>query len=174
MDARNSRFIAMTKRPFNTDEPIAVFITWTTYGTWLPGDDRGWHRRGEGGIKPPNELMKTSAQSEMKESPFKQTKADRAIVEDTVNRHCDIRGWKLHAVNARSNHVHVVVTASGYKPETVRDQFKAWCTRNLKPIYSDRERFWTEGGSCRRINSEEDLVAAIKYTLDVQDRKGLG
>jgi hypothetical protein len=22
--------------------PIAFFLTWSTYGTWLPGDDRGW------------------------------------------------------------------------------------------------------------------------------------
>ena len=32
---------AMSDREFNTDEPIAYFITWTTYGTWLPGDERG-------------------------------------------------------------------------------------------------------------------------------------
>lgn len=24
------------------DDPLAYFITWTTYGTWLPGDPRGW------------------------------------------------------------------------------------------------------------------------------------
>ena len=24
------------------DEPLAYFLTWTTYGTWLPGDGRGW------------------------------------------------------------------------------------------------------------------------------------
>ena len=22
--------------------PIAFFLTWSTYGTWLPGDARGW------------------------------------------------------------------------------------------------------------------------------------
>jgi hypothetical protein len=22
--------------------PMAFFLTWTTYGSWLPGDDRGW------------------------------------------------------------------------------------------------------------------------------------
>jgi len=26
-------------------EPLAYFLTWTTYGTWLPGDERGWVRR---------------------------------------------------------------------------------------------------------------------------------
>jgi hypothetical protein len=24
------------------DDPIAYFLTWVTYGTWLPGDGRGW------------------------------------------------------------------------------------------------------------------------------------
>ena len=30
---------------FNTGEPLAYFLTWTTYGTWLPGDERGWSRK---------------------------------------------------------------------------------------------------------------------------------
>jgi len=27
---------------------IAIFSTWTTYGSWLPGDERGWWQRGRG------------------------------------------------------------------------------------------------------------------------------
>jgi hypothetical protein len=23
-------------------DPLAYFLTWATYGTWLPGDERGW------------------------------------------------------------------------------------------------------------------------------------
>jgi hypothetical protein len=23
-------------------DPIGYFLTWVTYGTWLPGDTRGW------------------------------------------------------------------------------------------------------------------------------------
>ena len=25
-----------------TSEPVGFLITWVTYGTWLPGDARGW------------------------------------------------------------------------------------------------------------------------------------
>ncbi len=25
-----------------TDDPVGFFLTWVTYGTWLPGDPRGW------------------------------------------------------------------------------------------------------------------------------------
>jgi REP element-mobilizing transposase RayT len=94
------------------------------------------------------------------------------VVEDTIRKHCAVRDWHLHAVNARTNHVHVVVTAVGYEPETVRDQFKAWCTRRLKASESARTRFWTEGGSCRWINQEADLEAAVFYVIEGQDRKG--
>ena len=23
-------------------DPVGYFLTWVTYGTWLPGDSRGW------------------------------------------------------------------------------------------------------------------------------------
>lgn len=161
----------MTKLPFNTDEAIAYFITWTTYGTWLPGDQRGWWRKGE--LQSPNELFRKMAAAKMKETGFTLSPDERNSVEETVARHCHVRGWTLHAVNARTNHVHVVVTAPSYAPNRVREQFKAWCTRRLKSIISNRDRFWTEGGSCRWINHDDDLEAAVIYVNDTQDRKGL-
>ena len=160
----------MTKREFNTGEPIAYFITWTTYGTWLPGDERGSRQRGQ--YQSPNKLFEQMAADKRKETAFTLSREDRGVVEKTVARHCEIRGWTLHSVRARSNHVHVVVTAPGYQPETVRDQLKAWCTRLLKPHHPHRERIWTEGGSCRWINHEDDLEAAITYVNEAQDRKG--
>ena len=64
----------------------------------------------------------------------------RRLVEkkQTVADHCHVRGWALHAVNCRSNHIHVVVTADR-DPDTVRDQFKAWCTRRLKELERTRQ-----------------------------------
>ena len=91
---------------------------------------------------------------------------------DTVKSHCQIRGWLLHAVNARSNHVHVVVSAT-CDPDTIVEQFKAWSSRKLKSDHSVRKRFWTEGSSKRWINHEDDLDSAIEYVLEAQDRNGL-
>lgn len=158
---------------FNCDEPLAYLLTWTTYGTWLPGDERGWKRTRDPQIRQSNRLFVEMARSLMKESEFTLTGQSRRLVEETILRHCNIRGWVLHAVNVRSNHVHVVVTARGYSPETVREQFKAWCSRRLKEQTPSRTRFWTEGGSCRWINSESDLETAVVYVIEAQDRKGL-
>ena len=160
----------MAERSFNANDPIAFFITWTSYGTWLPGDERGWQQWGKGGVQPANELFKTTAEAKMKEPEFLLSNDDRKVVEATIDVHCQIRSWTLHKVNARTNHVHVVVTAIGYAPETVRDQFKAWCTRKLKPFHQERERFWSEGASCRSINCEDDLDAAVRYAGEAQDR----
>jgi hypothetical protein len=33
-------------------EPLAYFLTWPTYGTWLPGDERGWVQYRHG-LQPP-------------------------------------------------------------------------------------------------------------------------
>ena len=108
----------------------------------------------------------------MKETAFQPSEQHRGIVGSTIRKHCEIPNWRLHAMHARSNHVHVVVTAAGYKPRTVRDQFKSWCTRKLKEADESRTRFWTEGASCRWLNTDEDLQAAVTYVLDTQARKG--
>ena len=162
-----------TPAPFNSGEPLAYFLTWTTYGTWLPGDERGWNRKDSSEPLQPNPLFVEMARLEMKESAFVLSATSRLMVEQTIRRHCEVRGWALHAVNVRTNHVHVVVTAAGYRPETVREQFKSWCTRRLKEIEIEpgRSRFWTEGGSCRWINVDDDLEAAVNYVIEAQDRK---
>lgn len=159
----------MGGKAFNLDEPLAYFITWTTYGAWLPGDPRGWHCRAEPGPQPANRWLEEFNRARMKETAFRLTPDQRRIVEATVRKHVEVRGWQLHAVNPRSNHVHLVVTAVGYKPHVVRDQFKAWCTRKLKLAGEIRIRFWTEGGSCRSLNTESELEAAIVYVNDCQD-----
>ena len=162
----------MSGKPFNTGEALAYFLTWTTYGTWLPGDERGWNDKHEPGLKPPNPLFVEMAESRMTEPAFYLSPRNRQIVEDTIRKHCDVRKWVLHAVNARTSHVHVVVTAPGYGPETVRDQFKAWCTRKLKAAGESRTNYWTERASCRWINHEDDLESAVVYVVEAQDRKG--
>ena len=163
----------MSDSEFNTGEPLAYFITWTTYGTWIPGDERGWNRKGLAEIQAGNSRLERSARRKMSETSFVMNDRYREIVEQTIHRHCEIRKWYLHAVNPRTNHVHVVVTAPGYDPKTVREQFQAWCTRKLKESVCDRKHFWTEGGSGRFVNTEEELARVIQYVLEAQDLKYL-
>ncbi|MGO8745357.1 MAG: transposase [Thermoguttaceae bacterium] len=155
-------------------DPLAYYLTWPTYGTWLPGDERGWVKRGCG-IQPPDPIRKLEAEARMIEGACRLDHEQRAVVEKTIAEHCRIRGWELYAVNCRSNHIHVVVAAN-VKPEVVRSQFKAWCTRKLKELarYRNddgevRENWWAERGSQIYINDEDGLEAVIQYVRDGQD-----
>ena len=147
---------------------IGYFLTWTSYGTWLPGDERGWHDW-RSGWKRPDDKIEAYARSIMTEDEVTLTETQREVVESTIVKHCEIRNWHLWAKNCRTNHVHVVVTAQDYNGKTVRDQLKAWCTRNLKSQFNpNKKNWWTEGGSVGELVTEDELAAAIAYTNDAQ------
>jgi hypothetical protein len=99
------------------------------------------------------------------------TADQRQAVEQQCQAHCDHRVWKLWAVNARTTHVHCVVTAAGYSGRTVRDQLKANATGALRKQWSAfRDRpVWSHGGDWECINGEGDLEGACCYVRDAQD-----
>jgi len=124
---------------------IAFFSTWTTYGTWLPGDNRGWFTRGRG-LQEPDLLRTFEAALRMTENAITLDDKQRGLIEETIADHCEIRKWTLHAVNCRTNHVHVVVTADERRIEVPREQFKAWGTRKL----NDQQRSRSTGRATLR------------------------
>jgi REP element-mobilizing transposase RayT len=160
-------------------DPVTYFITWTCYGTWLPGDDRGWTkwRKGQEIAQP---LLADWCREHLVEKPVLLNAEQRVIVNDTILKHCQLKVWKLHAVNCRSNHCHTVVTAMDHDGEQVRDQFKSWCARAMKAHQREhktedelvREHWWTRKGSVRYLFDEESLEASIRYTLESQESGG--
>src|SRR5437660_12286167 len=78
-------------------EPLAFFLTWPTYGTWLPGDERGWvkYRRG---FQIADPIRKLEAEALMTEEACILDEEQRELVEQTIADHCRIRGWELHVV----------------------------------------------------------------------------
>lgn len=173
--------------------PLAYLLTWTTYGTWLPGDQRGWVRR-KHGFQPPNLPVERRARQRMSEAVCELDCGQRQAVDETIRGHCSLRGWHLHAINCRTNHVHVVVTAPKIAPDKVIAQLKAWCTRELKArsasegqssarseiagrsnasggegtAVTDRRNWWTERGSVRLLFDEASVKAAIRYVVEGQ------
>lgn len=166
-------------------DPITLFITWTTYGSWLPGGSKGW-TKWKSGIQQPQQLLEDWCRGRMKEDVVVLNGAHRKIVENVIRDHSRIRNWNLHAVSARSNHVHVVVTviprqgnreyraADGIK--RVRDELKANATRVLRrcanPLHNNK--IWTTGGDIQFIDSEDDLDRVVIYAKEAQDRMNRG
>ena len=155
-----------------TGDPLGYLLTWVTYGTWLPGDARGWVEY-RAGWQLPDPVRELEAMAIMTEEACRLNPVQRQAVESQIAETCQHRGWHLHAVNCRSNHVHVVVTAPGVSTKKLRADLKAWATRCLKDRFdAKRENWWAERGSVRFLNSEASLEGAVVYVLDVQDRMG--
>ncbi len=155
-------------------DPVAYFLTWSTYGTWLPGDERGWVAKGGGGVQPPDPEKRRQARDAMTEEELWLTDPQRELVHATIEAHCRFRGWTLHARNARTNHVHVVVTSDIGIDETM-EQLKAWCTRRLKEAAAAaapgewvRQKWWAEDGSRRFVFDEPGLTEVGDYVMTRQ------
>ena len=119
----------------NTDTPLAYFISFRSYSTWLHGDKRGsidrFHNRYGDPYLPQNEAWQRHNRKQVKTAPFILRARERGSVEKAIRETCSIRNWHLHAINVRTNHVHTVVTANR-KPELVLNAFKANATRELR------------------------------------------
>ena len=154
-----------------TDEPLGFFLTWVTYGTWLPGDARGWVEYQQG-WQLPDPIRELESMARMSEDACRLNEDQRLAVEAQLAETCQRRGWHLYAANCRSNHVHVVISAAATRPKKIRSDLKAWATRCLKEGFdAARENWWAERGSIRFLHNEISLAAAVDYVLEAQDRK---
>lgn len=144
-------------------DPIGYFLTWTTYGTWLPGDERGWVEY-KNGWQMPAKILEIDCQQRMREAKCLLTPTERILVEQQVKETCRLRKWTLYAINCRSNHLHVVLDAELDSPEKIRIDLKAWTTRRLQEESGkQRKHWWAERGSSRYIWDEESLNEVVHY-----------
>lgn len=157
-------------------KPLAYLLTWTTYGSWLHGDERGWVQSGQPGIQAPDSERRANVCVRMTEHAVILNDSQRLLMEKTIREVCQFRHWTLHAVNVRSNHVHIVLSTE-LPPEQVLSQLKAWCSRRLseqagllaeRGSRNGRKRWWTEHGSTKWINVDDYLQNAIRYVNERQ------
>jgi len=152
--------------------PLAYFITFTTYGTWLHGDQRGSILQSANGthlLKPSPELHNHERQK-LRYPIVTFNKKQRSIVLETIKKHCKLKEWKLYAVHVQSNHIHVIVAAKE-KPEKIMSDLKAWSTRMLREQGYEIQKAWTRHGSTKYVYSYEKLNEKIKYVVCGQGEK---
>ena len=153
--------------------PLAYFISFRSYGTWLHGDERGsvdrFHNVYRTPLLPPDEKKVRAMRSRMKREPVELTATRRTAVEAAIRETCNLRGWVLRAINVRTNHVHSVVTANR-KPESVMNAFKANATSKMveASVWQRDLKPWSRHGSTRYLWTERSLARAIDYVINGQ------
>ncbi|MGE0601725.1 MAG: transposase [Dehalococcoidia bacterium] len=155
-------------------DPVGYFITFTCYGERLHGDPRGSAERLRVRPKQTVELEADLCRSGRERSTlvnpeFLLNDASRIVVADAIVNVGEHRGWRVHALNVRTNHVHVVVSGEA-TPESMMMTFKAWATRRLREsrMCGPRDKIWTRHGSTRYLWDEQDIVDASTYVLEGQ------
>ncbi len=151
--------------------PIAYLLTWRTYGTWMHGDERGSVQRardrrfGTISIEPSVPLVEFMS-AKQRQPSFELDPHQRRIVEASIKETCSYRGYKLSAVNVRTNHAHVVASAM-VKPEKIVNALKAYATRRLRSegLVGLDQRVWSRGASTRYLWKPAHVGAAIDYVL---------
>ena len=150
------------------DIPLAYFITFRAYGTWLHGDGRGsvdrHHNRIGSPLIAPNEPWRKYNQSLLTHAPVKLRSRQRHWIEEALRETCKIRKWEFWTMNVRTNHVHTVVGAA-CKPEKILAAFKANATRKLREagLWRSSRSPWVDRGSKRYLWTESDVINAVVY-----------
>lgn len=91
----------------------------------------------------------------------------RVAVEEAIQERCTYKVWPMHALNVRTNHVHVVLTAEDESHQGVLQQLKAWATRRLRSeaLVPPSASVWARHGSTISIWDEEGLAEVVDYVL---------
>lgn len=163
----------------------AWLLTSTFYGTWLPGDERGFvsrvrdrrpdeaphvhrieHDRYGESFDADQPGLRENARQSMRGPAIRIGQDHADVLLSQFQETAQYRQWVLHAVAIMPDHVHWVVTL----PETshgsigLRD-FKSYGSRALTSHFGQpkSETWWTSKGSNRWLPDEDALRAAIEY-----------
>ncbi|MCK4914265.1 MAG: transposase [Planctomycetes bacterium] len=157
------------------NSPIAYLITFTTYGTWLHGDERGSVNKERNQFGQDfvswNKTLNVSESAQLKNRPVKLGKDQRRISLESILDVCRFENWHAHAVHVRSNHIHIVVSGN-QKPEEMMLKFKRYATRALRLVGKESaiKKYWTKHGSTKYIWDAEKLALAVNYVKNRQGR----
>jgi REP element-mobilizing transposase RayT len=156
-----------THLEFN-NSPLAFLITFRTYGSWLHGDQRGsvdrFHNRYGTPRLGPNPLRESYERSLLKGPPVLLTQFQRKVVREAIWEVCNEKRWSLWAINARTNHVHTVVSAD-VNSKQVRATLKARATKRMRErgCWPHEHSPWADRGSRRNLWTHQEVVNATAY-----------
>lgn len=158
----------------DSELPLGYLITFRSYGSWLHGDKRGsidrCHNEYKSPYLPRSDRRRDLNRRKLRSKPVTLDANQRKSVADAVREVCSYRQWDLHALNVRTNHVHVVVSVGLANPERALNSFKSYATRHMRQhgIWRESHSPWADKGSKRYLWNERSLASAIDYVVNGQ------
>jgi REP element-mobilizing transposase RayT len=139
---------------------LGYMVTWTTYGSWLQGDARGFVK--DGNILGENKGLEQANRKMLIGDRFKLKKEQRDVARRDILLEAERIGEKILAISVCSNHIHVVIGKGGNSVDKVVNRFKSAAYYALRKSGVEG-RVWTRGYDKRFCFDENSLAERIKY-----------
>jgi len=139
---------------------IAYMITWTTYGSWLQGDERGYVKNGT--ILDANENLKRANQEQQKFPTVKLNANQKQIAKNVIEQEAKRIDHKIHALAICSNHVHIILQKANEPIESIVARYKNKSTHALK-AEGFEGKIWTRGYNKKFLYNIDKLKSTIQY-----------
>ena len=162
-------------------------VSWSTYGTWLPGDPRGYRTwRGKRHVPPPKryaapgeatyepaphrELLALARKS-MNEEPVFLSPDERRTAAEAMREEFELIPVEPSILAVAEWHVHVLVRVGGYPLRTAAGRLRAAATRLLHIRGTPGRKVWCQGCDLESKNDDSAIETAFRY-VERHDAQG--
>ena len=165
------------------DVRFGLFITWTCYGSWLPGDERGFvsnkllprdkQEPGRSFIRKINTVgdephrddpyTLQHAKTLQKHEPARLTTPLAVCAAESLIDAVSDRDWIILRGALMATHVHIVVARCPDDGPAVRRILKGNSQASLNRESEPKRKWWTKGGSNRYLHGQKSIENTIAY-----------
>lgn len=142
---------------------LAYMVTWTTYGTWLQGDKRGYVKDGQ--ILKPDANLEAANLRNLQKHPVRLTTIQKEIVNQAIAGKAEQLGQNVLAIAVCQNHVHLVIAYNGTPIEFSVKHYKNAAILALRKL-GHQGRVWSGRFNKRFCFDEKSLRKRIDYVND--------
>ena len=164
--------------PHDDRPPRWWLVTFNTYGTWLPGDPRGFQTwRGKEYVPPPKRYAKVgeatydpaphrarhaAAKRSMTHAPVTFTRRQVGCCREAIADELALLPLEPASLAVGDWHVHALVRVGGYPLRTAVGRLKAAASRLLSQYDLKPAKVWADG--CHLVSKDDD--AAVRKAFD--------
>ena len=136
-------------------------LTWTIYGTWLQGDEKGYVKDGK--VMGENPALMNSNIGSLVNEKVLLTGQHQEVVHQAIIQQSIMHKQRIYALSVASRHVHLVLE---YIPKlTIERAIWSYKYATNTALVKDgfKGKVWTRGYDVRYCFDEESLRARVGY-----------
>ena len=139
---------------------LGYMLSWTTYGTWLQGNERGYTDRGV--VLRENQGIENANLEHLKKDAVYLKEAEQRIVSEAIRAEAKSKGQRIFTLAVCSDHVHIM---GGYVGVPLAKLIWAYKFATARVLHNNGfvGKVWTKGYDKRFCFDIESLTKRIEY-----------